>query len=64
MVMSALSVNISVMFTVEMCLTLELIKVKHVNRKPISDFLFDGNSNVSLVFYSLRDIYGEHELVL
>ena len=56
----SLSATFNEIFTIKMCTTLTLpfrldqVKSEYVNGKPICDFMFDGNSNVTS--YQLRDI--------
>ena len=36
------------------------IKYKYANRKLMRDFLYDGNSNVSIICHHLRDVCNQN----
>ena len=55
--------HISKIFAVEMCMTLTLtlkytkVNRKSVDRKPVNDFVTDGDSNLFNIFHHLQDIH-------
>ena len=60
-IMYILSVTVSEIFPVEIFIPWRLewakVKCKYANQKSLSNFVFDGNSNVNFFFYRLPYIH-------